>query len=187
MANNDDLIARVVDTLKAPVAIDPELDRRVMAEIASGTEAKRSISWWSRRWTIQLTPAGALAAAAVFGTIVFGGVQYAQRSAPAAMPVVTVATPPAGQDARVMQFVLVAPDAKSVSLVGDFNDWNEASTQLKRQSADGVWWVTVTLPPGRYRYAFVVDGTAWRNDPDAPSAEDDFGRPNSVVTVGGAT
>jgi 1,4-alpha-glucan branching enzyme len=71
--------------------------------------------------------------------------------------------------------------------VGDFNDWNDQSTQLTRQGGDGVWWVTVTLPPGRYRYAFVINGTAWRSDPQAPSAEDDFGRPNSVVTVGGAT
>jgi hypothetical protein len=31
-----------------------------------------------------------------------------------------------------------------------------------------------------------VDGKVWRNDPDAASMEDEFGRPNSVVTVGGA-
>ena len=42
------------------------------------------------------------------------------------------------------------------------------------------------LRPGRYRYAFVVNGTSWRPDPNAPAAEDEFGRANSVVTIGGA-
>ena len=87
---------------------------------------------------------------------------------------------------EVTQFVLVAPDAKSVALVGDFNDWSFSATQLARQAGDGVWWVTIPLPPGRYRYVFVVNGTSWRRDPNAPAAEDEFGRPNSVVTIGGA-
>ena len=41
------------------------------------------------------------------------------------------------------------------------------------------------LPPGRYAYAFLVDGQRWIADPAAPPAVgDDFGRPSSVVTVG---
>jgi 1,4-alpha-glucan branching enzyme len=84
-----------------------------------------------------------------------------------------------------LQFVLGAPEASAVTLVGDFNDWSVSATPL-RQAEGGVWTVTVPLPPGRYRYSFVVDGKVWRNDPDAASMEDEFGRPNSVVTVGGA-
>jgi hypothetical protein len=57
---------------------------------------------------------------------------------------------------------------------------------LIRQAGDGVWWINLTLPPGRYRYAFIVDGENWRNDPNAPAAEDEFGRANSVITIGGA-
>ena len=83
------------------------------------------------------------------------------------------------------QFVLVARDAKAVSLVGDFNDWSLSATPLERTDSNGVWWVTVPLVPGRYRYAYVVDGTMWRPDPQAAAAEDEFGRPNSVVTIGG--
>jgi 1,4-alpha-glucan branching enzyme len=71
-------------------------------------------------------------------------------------------------------------------VVGDFNDWSFSATPLERQPGDDVWWVTVPLRPGRYRYAFVVNGTSWRPDPHAPAAEDEFGRPNSVVTIGGA-
>ena len=44
----------------------------------------------------------------------------------------------------------------------------------------------VRLAPGRYRYAFLVNGVEWRADPAAPVAKDDeFGTPSSVVTVGG--
>jgi 1,4-alpha-glucan branching enzyme len=82
------------------------------------------------------------------------------------------------------QFVLVAPQAASVSLVGDFNDWDPARAPM--QTAHGVWATVVPLAPGRYRYAFLVNGVEWRADPGAPHAMDDeFGTPSSVVTVGG--
>jgi hypothetical protein len=45
--------------------------------------------------------------------------------------------------------------------------------------------VDVPLAPGRHLYAFVVDGTRWTPDPNAPLAPgDDFGAPNSVIMVG---
>jgi 1,4-alpha-glucan branching enzyme len=84
----------------------------------------------------------------------------------------------------LVQFVLVAPDARRVALVGDFNDWDPAATPL-RASAGGAWSAAVQLSPGRHRYAFVVDGVRWLADPAAPPApDDDFGTPGSVVTVG---
>ena len=87
----------------------------------------------------------------------------------------------------VIQFVLVAPEAASVALVGDFNDWNVSATPLVQGQGDGVWSVTVPLTPGRYQYSFLVDGSTWIQDPRAARAvEDEFGRPNSVVTIGGA-
>lgn len=80
------------------------------------------------------------------------------------------------------RFVFVAPNARSVTIVGDFNDWDQQATPLVRHQ--GVWTAEVTLPPGRYAYAFLVDGQRWIADPDAPPAVgDDFGRPSSVVTV----
>jgi 1,4-alpha-glucan branching enzyme len=86
-----------------------------------------------------------------------------------------------------VQFVLVAPEAASVSLVGDFNDWDVSATPLMRGGGDGVWAVTIPLNPGRYRYSFLVDGTTWQRDPQAArTVEDEFGRPNSVLTIGGA-
>jgi hypothetical protein len=42
----------------------------------------------------------------------------------------------------------------------------------------------VKLAPGRYRYAFVLDGARWIADPGAPRAGgDDFGVESSVATV----
>jgi 1,4-alpha-glucan branching enzyme len=83
-----------------------------------------------------------------------------------------------------VQFVLVAPGASAVTLVGDFNDWDFSATPLQPAAPGGLWSVTIALPAGRHHYAFVVNGREWRADPVAPSAPDDFGTQNSVVTVG---
>jgi 1,4-alpha-glucan branching enzyme len=83
------------------------------------------------------------------------------------------------------QFVLDAPRAARVALVGAFNGWNAAATPLARVSSSGLWTVTVPLTPGRHTYAFMVDDSAWTLDPRAPAAQDaDFGTPSSVVLVG---
>ena len=87
-------------------------------------------------------------------------------------------------EAAAFQFVLVAPHANSVSLVGDFNDWDPKRSPMR--TANGIWATVVQLAPGRYRYAFLVNGVEWRADPGAPAVPDDeFGTPSSVVTVGG--
>jgi 1,4-alpha-glucan branching enzyme len=81
---------------------------------------------------------------------------------------------------------LVAPAASRVSVVGDFNDWDAGATPLARMAGGGVWTVEVPLSAGRHVYTFVVDGKRWVSDPSAPADnDDDFGRPNSVVTVAG--
>jgi len=49
-------------------------------------------------------------------------------------------------------------------------------------------FIEVPLAPGRYGYAFVLDGRRFVADPAAPRAlGDDFGAPTSVVTVGGGS
>lgn len=186
MTEHDDILDRLIRTLKEPVHIDRSLDSRVMQAVGQLRPHGRRAGlagWLARRWTIRLSPLGALAAAAAVAAIVLAANALTEDRQPAAAAR-TEALPAAS--GAVTQFVLVAPDAKSVALVGDFNDWSFSATRLVRQPGDGIWWVTVKLPPGRYRYAFVVDGANWRSDPAAPAAEDEFGRPNSVVTIGGA-
>lgn len=55
------------------------------------------------------------------------------------------------------------PNASAVALVGSFNRWDSAVHRLAR-GADGWWSITVILPPGEYRYLFLVDGFP-HNDP----------------------
>jgi hypothetical protein len=83
-----------------------------------------------------------------------------------------------------VKFVLVAPQAARVSLVGDFNRWDPAATPMERTPTGGTWSVVVPLSAGRHEYAFVVDGKQWLPDPSAPLAPvDGLGAPNSVVLV----
>ncbi len=87
-------------------------------------------------------------------------------------------------DGEKVTFALSAlPGAHSVALVGDFTDWRTDRLKLT-DDGEGNWRVTVKLPPGRYRFAYVVDGGEWRSDAAAAPVLDDFGRPTSVMTVG---
>jgi hypothetical protein len=81
-------------------------------------------------------------------------------------------------------FELTAPQVGSVALVGDFTDWQADRVRLKAEGG-GEWKVTLRLPPGRYRFAYVLDDGEWRGDASAAPALDDFGRPTSVMTVAG--
>lgn len=58
---------------------------------------------------------------------------------------------------RAINFVCNASQAKTVSLVGDFNQWNLATHPMK-QMPDRCWLLTVELKHGHHRYAFLVDG-----------------------------
>lgn len=82
-----------------------------------------------------------------------------------------------------VRFVLVAPDARSVSLAGTFNQWDTSATPLVRTGDAGPWTATLTLPAGQHQYAFVVDGARWVPDPAAPGVDDGFGRRNSVLAL----
>ena len=83
---------------------------------------------------------------------------------------------------RAMNFVCNAPEAKSVSLVGDFNGWNPAAHPMK-QMPDGAWLLTVELKHGHHRYAFLVDD-ALALDPRAQGiTRDDHGARVSLIPV----
>lgn len=177
----DDPVERIARHLRRPVQIDPALDQRVMREIATlpppGPSPAAGVwRWLTRPRHLTLTPLGGLAAAAALATVVL--LYRRETTAPAS----------GSAESRTFQFVLVAPRATRVSLVGDFNDWDAARTPMRRVRETGsLWTIAIPLAPGRYRYSFLVDGADWRADPAAPAARDDeFGTPSSVVTVGGS-
>jgi 1,4-alpha-glucan branching enzyme len=64
-----------------------------------------------------------------------------------------------------INFICHAPDAKRVSVIGDFNDWQPDAHPMKRQ-ADGAWMIQLALSHGHHRYLFYVDGKT-RLDPRA--------------------
>ena len=156
----ENIVDRVIEHLRQPVSIDSALDARVMREIAAQPVPMR------RPWIRSLPW---LAAAAALAAVLITRPWSAR-----------------GDRQGDFQFVLLAPRAASVALVGDFNDWDPARTPM-RTSRDGLWATIVPLAPGRYRYAFLINGREWRADPSAPVAlDDEFGTPSSVVTVGGS-
>jgi hypothetical protein len=196
--SDDELIERAAETLRRPVKIDPAVDARIMATVHAlpRHQAPRAGGWWAwltRTRTVHVSPLGALAAAALVIVAALTGVPRMlpdDKAAPVVGVVDTlVDTPAADSDgARVVQFVFVAPSAESVSLVGDFNNWEMGATPLAAGPGRSVWTVRVRLPNGRHRYAFVVDDSTWASDPSAPpAAGDDFGVPSSVVTVTGSS
>ena len=86
---------------------------------------------------------------------------------------------PAGSPYR---FVIYQPGTQSVSLMGSFSDWK--ALNMQPSGGAGYWEVTVTLPPGEYRYSFLVDNGRQIPDPTNQTYErDDFGGVNSIISV----
>jgi len=71
----------------------------------------------------------------------------------------------AKQMEKPVNFVCVAPDAGTVHVVGDFNQWSEGVHPMTRRP-DGVWFAAIPMHHGHHRYVFVVDGEK-RLDPKA--------------------
>jgi 1,4-alpha-glucan branching enzyme len=84
-----------------------------------------------------------------------------------------------------VQFVLDAPRAARVAVVGDFNAWDGKAHPLVRDSASGLWSAVVPVTPGRHAYAFLVNDSVWTLDPRVPRTRDaDYGTEQSVLIVG---
>lgn len=151
-------------------------------------------AWLTRPKTVRVTPLQGLGGLATVAVVLLVLALLVPRTGaspgagPASRgPAIAASTRGAAAPGRAVQFVFVAPAASSVSLVGDFNDWQPQVTHLVRTGPSGVWSVDVHLSPGRHVYAFVVDDV-WKADAFAPRAPDsDFGTPTSVVVVPGGS
>jgi hypothetical protein len=187
VTERDDGLKQAIDLLKRPVSLDSSFDERVMENLESirppraWTRGFWAVSeWMSTGRTLTVSPLQGLGLAAGLAALLFvGRVWLMPESAISPEPGAAIG------ETAVVQFVIVAPSARSVSLVGDFNDWASSETPMRRVADNGVWSVSVPLTAGRYRYAFLVDGATWLSDPAAPPAlDDEFGRPGSVLTIG---
>src|SRR5262249_12630257 len=167
---------------RRPVVTDRAARERIMAAVrAEPLPTARSI--WGRviaprSWTMS-PAAGSLLAARLVGSGVLAGAIVSNRDGrpPVGRAQLVASGLPVSD--TVVKFVFVAPTAGKVSLVGDFNDWDETRSPMMRLEKDGVWSITLPLSAGRHIYSYIVDG-AWRVDPAAPVAGDGYGRMNSV-------
>lgn len=73
--------------------------------------------------------------------------------------------------------------AKVVYLAGNFNNWSPTALPMK-EVEPGLWRAELELEPGTYQYKYVIDGTTWKEDPNAPGYVDDgFGGYNGIFTL----
>jgi hypothetical protein len=73
-------------------------------------------------------------------------------------------------------------DAQSVAVVGSFNGWSPEAHPMKQK--EGLWELTLSLPPGRYAYRFLIDQRKQVLDPSSRQEEaDGYGGKNSVLVV----
>lgn len=90
---------------------------------------------------------------------------------------------PALPRAKAVSFQLTAPEAKTVTVAGEFNKWDMYANPLRRDR-QGVWKTTLRLQPGTYQYKFVIDGAEWTEDPQNPNrVPSPHGTFNSVCEV----
>lgn len=77
-----------------------------------------------------------------------------------------------------------APDAGSVCVLGEFNNWSPDAHQLSRRE-EGDFAITLELEAGRaYRFRYVIDGWKYENDWFADRYEPNpYGGEDSVVDV----
>ncbi|MGC8743542.1 MAG: isoamylase early set domain-containing protein [Verrucomicrobiia bacterium] len=83
---------------------------------------------------------------------------------------------------RGVNFMCNAPQAKSVELVGDFNNWDPTAHPMQRRP-DGCWFLQVELTHGHHQYMFRVDGVL-QLDPKAHGiARNEKGERVSLIAV----
>ena len=198
----DELIERISARLRPLPDVDGEAKARVLVAVAAERQRDRERATRRRPRVVAWAAAAGLAATVVFTALLVerggegpGAVATVPRTASVGAPPspeglgapAVLASRDAGEAAglRSVQLVFRAPDAKRVSVVGDFTGWDAARAVMTRDSASGLWTTTLALPVGRHVYAFLVDDSVWVRDPRAPTAPDaDFGRPGSVLLVG---
>jgi hypothetical protein len=181
---------QIARELRKPVRVSASVDARVMRAVRRLPRHSR-FRLWSRLTTprrVTVTPIswGLLAAGlALFAVLGASRVVSDMRRAVSTNGGGLFSNSSQASGPQHVQFVLVAPDAKKVAVVGDFNGWDVSHPVYQAQHrGGGVWSVSASLPVGHHRYSFVVDDSLWIADPTAPRAvDDDFGLPNSAIVV----
>ena len=79
-------------------------------------------------------------------------------------------------DTEAVRFIVWAPNAREVHLVGDFNDWNDYNLPMQRISDSGVWQICVPYVQSYDRYKYRITTAShqiiYKADPFAFHAEE---------------
>lgn len=177
------------DTLKADVYASMErltdLEERVMMELGDRRPRLRWFQWLEQMLApTRSTRLGQIAVIAATAAIfLFVGVTLSDRILPGGdTPQLSLQPLHSADGSQEVLFVLPAMNAENVAVVGNFNAWE--GTDLSDPDGDGIWTATVPLSPGRYEYAFIIDGRWWGQDPLADEYIKSFGEYSSVRYIG---
>jgi hypothetical protein len=189
----DPIIEQIAREARRPVAVNRDARDRLLEAVRAEPAPAPALRGWRtafERRSIVVSPSRiAMLAAGLVGIGVLLGSNFGRDSRQTGQPLTVAGVHhlPASTD-TVVTFVFPAPTATTVSVVGDFNQWNATTHPMTRLGNTGMWSVTVPMSVGRHIYSFVAvtsEGEKWSADPWAPAAPDDgFGRANSVVLVG---
>ena len=158
--DDDADVARLIrDGLNEAVARDRErladMDRRVIARIEGQSAHKRRRPSRNRWFTPAMRPAWAMAAVAALALVFVGGLYTGTQ----------LGTPFAQQG---VEFALYAPNAENVSMAISYPAKGKSEWQpIPMTQRNGLWSVSLRLPPGTYEYGYKIDGHWWANDPAA--------------------
>jgi len=104
------------------------------------------------------------------------------KVAVSALAIAVLAARPAAAQVRHTFQYMPPTTAQSVSVVGSFNQWDKSANPMVFQN--GRWTATIELPTGEHAYKFVVNGTEYVSDPNAPTTGDDgFGGKNGLLRL----
>jgi len=79
-------------------------------------------------------------------------------------------------------FFCRAPEAKRVTIVGDFNKWDPQATPMIRMP-DGRWMASLELRHGYHQYLFLVDGQPLLDPTATGKARNERNEPVSLVAI----
>jgi hypothetical protein len=86
-------------------------------------------------------------------------------------------------DDYVVTFIYRGSPGQRVYVYGDFNNWEPYMYRLKENPENSTYTTTIRLSPGRYRYKYIVDGTALADPLNDLKTIDTSGQSTSYFTI----
>jgi 1,4-alpha-glucan branching enzyme len=81
-----------------------------------------------------------------------------------------------------VRFIFNTKNVSSVSVAGDFNNWNPAAGRMTK-AKDGSFRASFAMAPGKHEYKFVADGQWVIDESRERKVKNVFGTFNSIVEV----